>query len=124
MCIRDSLRQVATYTIGFAESLLDLLADVVPGWDGIVVPTSECSVAGCRNNDVRIIGGPCLLLFLLIAFAGMDWVTRIQKLLLVLLIFAQFDMFGGSFVDIPFGTCYVDSIGKDGTYTNIGQVIG
>ena len=28
---------VATYTIGFAESLLDLLADVVPTWDGIVV---------------------------------------------------------------------------------------
>ena len=26
---------VATYTIGFAESLLDLLADVIPGWDGI-----------------------------------------------------------------------------------------
>ena len=37
---------VATYTIGFSESLLDLLADVIPSWDGIVVPQSECSVAG------------------------------------------------------------------------------
>ena len=52
---------VATYTIGFSESLLDLLADVVPTWDGIVVPQDECSVAGCRNNDVRIIGVPCLV---------------------------------------------------------------
>ena len=25
---------VATYTIGFSESLLDLLADVIPTWDG------------------------------------------------------------------------------------------
>ena len=39
---------VATYTIGFSESLLDFLADVVPNWDGIVVPQSECSSAGCR----------------------------------------------------------------------------
>ncbi len=28
---------VATYTIGFAESLLDFLADLMPSWDGIVV---------------------------------------------------------------------------------------
>ncbi len=35
---------VATYTIGFAESLLDLLADMVPGWDGIVVPIVSFSV--------------------------------------------------------------------------------
>ena len=27
---------VATYTIGFSESLLDFLQDVVPGWNGIV----------------------------------------------------------------------------------------
>ena len=101
---------VATYTIGFSESLLDLLADVVPNWNGITVPMSECSVAGCRNNDVRIIGAPCLLLFLVLAFAGMDWVTRIQKTLLVLLILAQFDMFFGSFIDISFGTCYVDDL--------------
>ena len=65
------------------------MADVIPGWDGIVVPQSECAVAGCRDNDVRIISAPCLALFLFIAFAGMDWVTRVQKALLVLLIFAQ-----------------------------------
>ena len=61
---------VATYTIGFAESLLDFLQDVVPGWNGIVVPLEKCSVAGCRGNDVRIVGAPVLCLFLFIAFAG------------------------------------------------------
>ena len=96
---------VATYTIGFAESLLDFLAvrlllstqivvpaeryiiyvqyyllsihvwhtniqDVVPSWNGIVVTLEECSVAGCRGNDVRIVGAPVLAFFLFIAFAG------------------------------------------------------
>ena len=56
-------------------------------------------------------------LFLFIAFAGMDWVTRIQKTLLILLIFAQFDMLIGSFVNTDFGTMYVDQI-KDG-YKNV-----
>ena len=63
--------------------------DLVPGWDGIVVPLEECAVAGCRNNDVRIIGAPVLCFFLFLAFAGMDWITRIQKALLVLLLLAQ-----------------------------------
>ncbi len=76
-------------------------------------------MAGCRNNDVRIIAAPVLCVFLFIAFAGMDWVTRIQKSLLVLLILAQIDMFIGSFVDVEFGTCYVDSL-EDG-YENIDQ---
>ena len=51
---------VATYTIGFAESMLDLLADIIPSWNGIVVPQDECAVAGCRDMDVRIIAAPCL----------------------------------------------------------------
>ena len=90
---------VATYTIGFSESLLDFLQvyiilsysnkfltqintsqelhgfyyhiqDIVPSWDGIVVPLEECAVAGCRSNDVRIVGAPVLCIFLFIAFAG------------------------------------------------------
>ena len=64
---------------------------------------AECAVAGCRDNDVRIIAAPALVLFLVIAFAGMDWVTRIQKSLLVLLILAQFDMLIGSFVNTSYG---------------------
>eukprot|EP00092_Neocalanus_flemingeri_P010472 GFUD01011283.1.p1 GENE.GFUD01011283.1~~GFUD01011283.1.p1 ORF type:complete len:1082 (+),score=181.23 GFUD01011283.1:264-3509(+) len=103
---------VGTYTVGFATSVSDLLQDAVPGWDGIV--DHGCRIAGCRDNDIRIIGGPVLCLFLFIAFAGMDWVTRIQKALLVLLMLAQCDMFAGSFLDIEWGTGYVqkDSEGK------------
>ena len=101
---------VGTYTIGFATSVSDLLQDAVPNWNGIV--DHDCRVAGCRPNDIRVIGGPVLCLFLFIAFAGMDWVTRIQKSLLVLLIFAQLDMFAGSFLDLDFGTLYVQ---KDST---------
>merc|ERR1719225_730200 len=77
---------VGTYTIGFATSVSDLMQDAIPGFNGIV--DKGCRQAGCRDNDIRIIGAPCLCFFLFIAFAGMDWVTRIQKGLLVLLILA------------------------------------
>merc|ERR1719323_994200 len=107
---------VGTYTIGFATSVSDLMQDAIPGFNGIV--DKGCRQAGCRDNDIRIIGAPCLCVFLFIAFAGMDWVTRIQKALLVLLILAQIDMFIGSFVNTDFGTCYVDRI-KDGSYMNV-----
>ena len=96
---------VGTYTVGFATSVSDLLQDAVPGWDGIV--DHGCRQAGCRDNDIRIIGGPVLCLFLIITFLGMDWVTRVQKALLVLLLAAQMDMFLGSFLDLEWGTCYV-----------------
>ena len=96
---------VGTYTVGFATSVSDLLQDAVPGWDGIV--DHGCRQAGCRDNDIRIIGGPVLCLFLFITFAGMDWVTRIQKALLLLLIAAQCDMLIGSFLDLESGTGYV-----------------
>jgi hypothetical protein len=101
---------VGTYTVGFATSVSDLLQDAVPGWDGIV--DHGCRIAGCRDNDIRIIGGPVLCIFLFLAFAGMDWVTRIQKALLVLLIFAQCDMFAGSFLDLEWGTAYVQKNSK------------
>ena len=91
--------------------------DAVPGWNGIV--EHDCTVAGCRNNDVRIIGTPTLVLFLVIAFAGMDWVTRVQKALLVLLILAQLDMFAGSFIDIEFGSGYIQL--ENDTFGHIGQ---
>ena len=66
-----------------------------------------CRQAGCRDNDIRIIGGPCLTLFLILTFLGMDWVTRVQKALLMLLLAAQCDMLIGSFLDLESGTLYV-----------------
>ena len=104
---------VGTYTVGFSTSFLDLMQDAAPGWKGIV--DIGCRQAGCRDNDIRIIGGPTLCLFLIITFLGMDWVTRVQKFLLGLLILAQCDMFIGSFLDLSdFGTCYVQK-NTDGT---------
>ena len=82
---------VATYTIGFCDNLFDLIYDVSE-FSGIVGSNED------RLNDLRIIGTPVIILILLLAIVGMDWVTRVQKLLLVLLIFAQIDMFVGTFL--------------------------
>ena len=48
----------------------------------------------------------------------MDWVTRVEKSLLVLLILAQVDMFIGSFANTDLGSLYVDQI-KNGSYYNV-----
>jgi len=85
---------VAMYIIGFAESLLDMFQDYVSGWAGIV--DSDFTVF--RLNDVRIIGSATLVLILVLAIVGMDWVTRVQKALLVLLLFSQVDFIVGSFL--------------------------
>merc|ERR1719187_2508940 len=47
---------VAMYIIGFAESLLDMFQDYVPGWEGIVATNDF------RVNDVRLIGSATLVL--------------------------------------------------------------
>ena len=40
-------------------------------------------------NDVRIIGCGTVFVLLIIAIVGMEWITRVQAVLLVLLIFSQ-----------------------------------
>jgi hypothetical protein len=40
----------------------------------------EHEVTGLRFNDVRIIGSATLVLILVLAIIGMEWVTRLQKL--------------------------------------------
>merc|ERR1719166_606065 len=84
---------VAMYTIGFSEALLDMFQNYIPGWSGIV-PGME----GFRLHDVRIIGTASLVLILVLAIVGMDWVTRVQKLLLVLLLCSQVDFMIGTFL--------------------------
>ena len=72
---------VAMYVIGFCESLLDMLNEVYGGeFEGIV----DAGV-----NDVRIIGCGTLFILLIIAIVGMEWITRVQAVLLVLLICSQ-----------------------------------
>ena len=84
---------VSMYIVGFAESLLDCLQEYVPGWSGIVDPDPNF-----RLNDVRIIGSATLVLILVLGIVGMKWVTRVQKLLLLLLICSQLDFVIGSFL--------------------------
>jgi len=85
---------VSMYIIGFAESLLDMCQDYVPGWEGIV----DDEPKKFRTNDVRIIGSATLVLILVLAIVGMEWVTRVQKALLVLLLFSQVDFVIGTFL--------------------------
>ena len=84
---------VAMYIVGFAESLLDCLQEYVPGWTGKVDHDLNF-----RLNDVRIIGSATLVLIMVLGMVGMEWVTRVQKLLLMLLICSQLDFVLGSFL--------------------------
>jgi solute carrier family 12 sodium/potassium/chloride transporter 2 len=88
---------VATYTIGFCDNILDLVFDLAPNFKGIIPYDEDCT-SECRLNDLRIMGTPVIVLILCLAIVGMDWVTRVQKLLLVTLLAAQVDMIVGSFV--------------------------
>jgi len=83
---------VAMYIIGFAESLLDMFKEYLPGWEGIVATNDF------RVNDVRLIGSATLVLILVLAIVGMEWVTRVQKGLLVLLLFSQIDFLIGTVI--------------------------
>ncbi|XP_066994465.2 bumetanide-sensitive sodium-(potassium)-chloride cotransporter isoform X2 [Anabrus simplex] len=77
---------VSMYIVGFCESLQDLLrpfgAQII---DGAV-------------HDIRIIGLITLIAILILAIVGMDWVTRTQMVLLVVLIASQLDFIIGSIV--------------------------
>ena len=94
---------VATYTIGFCDNVLDLAYDMSPSFHGIV--DEDCKISDCRLNDLRILGTPIIVLILILAIVGMDWVTRVDKFLLLVLLIAQLDMFTGSFVNS--GNLYV-----------------
>ena len=91
---------VATYTLGFVDNVFDLIYDVSDFGGFVGTPEN-------RLNDIRWIGSIVLVLILILAIVGMDWVTRVQKLLLVMLIVAQIDMLIGSF--LPGKTLYTDS---------------
>jgi len=85
---------VSMYVIGFSESLLDMFQAYVPAWAGIV----DSDFTNFRTNDVRIIGSSTLVLILVLAIVGMDWVTRVQKALMILLLASQVDFIVGTFL--------------------------
>ena len=82
---------VSMYTIGFCESLFDMLHQFFPDFQGILGDESG------RTNDVRLIGSATLIILLAIAIAGMNLVNKIQIGLLILLLTAQLDFFIGTF---------------------------
>ncbi|XP_021952830.1 solute carrier family 12 member 3 [Folsomia candida] len=78
---------VSLYIVGFCESLNDLLK--ANNWGQLIDGGS---------NDIRVIGVGVLVAILVLAFVGMDWVTRTQMFLLVVLIAAQVNFIIGSFI--------------------------
>lgn len=81
---------VATYLVGFCDALIDMLNEYITDFEGIV--------GGGRINDIRLVGTVTLIAVLGLAVVGMDWVTRVQIILLLLLICSQIDFVIGSFL--------------------------
>ncbi|XP_067340075.1 solute carrier family 12 member 2-like isoform X2 [Channa argus] len=78
---------VAMYVVGFAETVVELLAGV----DAIMMD---------QTNDIRIVGTITVILLLGISVAGMEWEAKAQIFLLVVLIAAIINFFIGSFIPI------------------------
>lgn len=57
---------VSMYIVGFCESVQDVLR------------TLGYSILDNGTNDIRLIGTVVLLAILVLAFVGMDWVTRVS----------------------------------------------
>uniref|UniRef100_A0A8C7K330 Solute carrier family 12 member 2 n=1 Tax=Oncorhynchus kisutch TaxID=8019 RepID=A0A8C7K330_ONCKI len=78
---------VAMYVVGFAETVVELLASV------------DCIMTD-EINDIRIVGTITVILLLGISVAGMEWEAKAQIFLLVVLITAIFNYFIGSFIPL------------------------
>uniref|UniRef100_A0A671X729 Solute carrier family 12 member 2 n=1 Tax=Sparus aurata TaxID=8175 RepID=A0A671X729_SPAAU len=77
---------VAMYVVGFAETVVELLAVNA-------IMTDEI-------NDIRIIGTITVILLLGISLAGMEWEAKAQIFLLIVLITAICNYFIGSFIPL------------------------
>ncbi|XP_059905839.1 solute carrier family 12 member 2 isoform X2 [Gadus macrocephalus] len=78
---------VAMYVVGFAETVVELLAGV----DALMTD---------QLNDIRIIGTITVILLLGISVAGMEWEAKAQIFLLFVLITAIINYFIGSFITV------------------------
>ncbi|XP_076020450.1 solute carrier family 12 member 2 [Genypterus blacodes] len=78
---------VAMYVVGFAETVVQLLADV----DAIM--TDDI-------NDIRIIGTITVIFLLGISVAGMEWEAKAQIFLLFVLLIAIVNYFIGTFITV------------------------
>ncbi|KAL4617673.1 Na-K-2Cl cotransporter-like [Arapaima gigas] len=73
---------VAMYVVGFAETV---------GADAVMIDDA---------NDIRIIGTLTIILLLAISVAGMEWESKAQIFLLIILITAIFNYFIGTFINV------------------------
>lgn len=78
---------VAMYVVGFAETVVEILKEN----DAIMID---------GMNDIRIIGAITIVVLLGISVAGMEWESKAQIVLLVILLLAICDFLIGTF--IPF----------------------
>ncbi|KAL0965098.1 hypothetical protein UPYG_G00276780 [Umbra pygmaea] len=78
---------VAMYVVGFAETVVELLA------------VADCMMTD-QVNDIRIVGTITVILLLGISVAGMEWEAKAQIFLLVVLITAIFNYFIGTFIPV------------------------
>jgi hypothetical protein len=83
---------VSLYIVGYTKSLLDCLQEYeyVPGWSGLV--DQDLMFPGVRIRSAT------LVLILVLGIVGTECVTRVQKLLLLLLIYSQLDFVISSFL--------------------------
>ena len=88
--------------LGFCLSLQDFMMDMDENFEGILPGSTRTD----HKNDLRLTGSVTLILLLILAIVGMKWITRIQKVLFILLIAAQLDIFVGSF--FPLGTLFIN----------------
>ena len=102
---------VSMYLIGFCESLMDMLVQLWPDFNGIVDSVD-------RINDIRLIGSVSLVIILALAIVGMDWVTRVQMGLLFLLLCAQVDFIIGTFLPPSDAALAKGFVGYNGTVLN------
>ncbi|CAG0892929.1 unnamed protein product [Darwinula stevensoni] len=77
----------AMYVIGFCDSIKDLLANEF-----------ATNMIDGGDNDTRVVGIATIILILGIVFVGMDWVTRTQLVLLVVLVASQVDFIVGTLI--------------------------
>ena len=77
---------VALYVVGFAETVVELMAQ-----HGV-------SISGNDLNDVRIIGTVTVILLLGITQLGMAWESKMQMILLVILLVAILNFLIGTFI--------------------------
>lgn len=77
---------VAMHTVGFAESLRDLLH------------VSDLAIIDSGLNDMRIIGVITVCVLVSITMVGMEWEQKAQLFLLVILLIAIADVIVGSFL--------------------------